>query len=89
MTGRKETFQISLDADVVAELRYMLSLLDADPLWQKAVVEDVLYRTADAIATGSRRPGSAERVILNMLGLVSERAEHHVYRRAYGPPEAL
>ena len=89
MTGRKEIFKISLDAHVVAELRYMLTLLGADPVWRKAGVEDVLSWAAIAIATGSRRPGSAERVILNTLGLVSERTEHHVYRREYGPPDVL
>jgi hypothetical protein len=54
---------------------------------QKSIEELLSYLPA-AVADGSRRPGSWERQILEMMGLVAECDEHHKYRPEYWNPSA-
>jgi len=40
-----------------------------------------------SVADGSRRPGSWERQMLQMMGLVASSDEHSEYREGYGEPK--
>ena len=42
----------------------------------------------DSVADGSRRPEAWERQLLEMMGLVADCDEHHIYRSHYGKTEA-
>jgi len=78
---------IELDDETVAELKYMIELHQrcgaASP---QASIEELLARVASSIADGSRRPGSWERQVLQMMGLVADCEEHYQYRAEYGRP---
>jgi len=89
MTDSLEHIDVAVSQGVAAELRYLLDLIADTPFGAAPTsVEDLCRYVMTAIADGSRRPGSWERELLASLGLVSERDEHHVYRRDYGPPES-
>ena len=47
-------------------------------------VEDLVAYILGSIADGSRRPGAWERQMLDMMGLVSDSSDHHIYRPKYG-----
>lgn len=51
-------------------------------------VEALVDYVLGSIADGSRRPGSWERELLEMLGLVADCEEHHQYRARYGKAQA-
>lgn len=50
-------------------------------------VEALVGYVLASVADGSRRPGSWERQLLELMGLVAECDEHHQYRAHYGKPE--
>ena len=47
-------------------------------------VESLVNYVLSSVADGSRRPGSWERHLLEMMGLVVDSDEHHHYRAQYG-----
>lgn len=89
MTDSPERIEVELPSGVASELRYLLDLME-DESWgvAYATIEELCSYVMTTIADGSRRPGSWERQVLESMGLVSERLEHHVYRSDYGPPES-
>ena len=90
MTDSSEHIDVAVPRGVAAELRYLLDLIADMPYGPAPTsIENLCVYVMTAIADGSRRPGSWERHLLDSLGLVSERVEHHVYRPDYGPPESL
>ncbi len=76
---------ITIDPAVLTELEYLIELHQkhgaANPMES---VEDLVGYILASIADGSRRPGAWERQLLEMMGLVSDAVEHHVYRAQYG-----
>jgi len=81
---------IEINELVFKELEYMVELYQrsgaANPM---PSVEDLVGFVLASVADGSRRPGAWERQLLEMMGLVADCDEHHVYRSEYGkPPEA-
>ena len=83
---------IQLNPEVLKELEYMVSLHQqfGAPAEMQSVESLVVY-VMNHIADGSRRPGSWERSLLQMLGLVANCDEHLHYRSHYGkaPSEEL
>lgn len=79
---------IELDDAVVEELGYMIELhkQHGAPVAFDSVQELVNYILI-SVADGSRRPGAWERQMLDMMGLVADCNEHHMYRATYGKPE--
>ncbi|KAF1704227.1 hypothetical protein CSC66_05095 [Pseudoxanthomonas kaohsiungensis] len=89
MTDSVERIEIALPQGVAAELRYLVDLLSDDPYGAApASIDELCNYVMTAVADGSRRPGSWERGLLDSLGLVSQRDEHHVYRPDCGPPRS-
>lgn len=82
--------KIEINPDVLRELEYLINLhrLHDAPNPQDSVDELVNYLLA-SVADGSSRPGSWEREMLNMMGLVAFCDEHQRYRANYGPPPRL
>ncbi|HDZ9263653.1 TPA: hypothetical protein RUZ02_003457 [Vibrio cholerae] len=80
--------EITLNKHVQAELEYLVELHRAHgaPNQHDSVESLVAYVLA-AVADGSRRPGSCERSMLDMMGLVADCDEHHQYRSTYGKIE--
>jgi hypothetical protein len=80
---------IEINPPVLQELQYLIQLHQqygaANPM---SSVEDLVAYVLACVADGSRRPGSWERQLLEMMGLVAEGAEHHTYRPTHGKPEA-
>lgn len=81
---------IEINEQVFKELEYMVELYQrsgaANPM---QTVEDLVGFVLASVADGSRRPGAWERQLLEMMGLVADCDEHHIYRSEYGkPPEA-
>ncbi len=76
---------IKINPSVLKELEYMVELHDhyGAPNTMDTVDDLVAYILA-SIADGSRRPGSWERQLLEMMGLVSDSDEHEIYRADYG-----
>lgn len=81
----KVNFEI--DEAVARELVYLVTLHQQHgaPNPQDSL-ESLLAYVASAIADGSRRPGSWERQLLEMMGLVPDTEEAHQYRSTYGAP---
>ncbi len=82
--------KIEINPYVLKELEYMVELHQRSgvPNFIQSV-EDLVGFVLASIADGSRRPGAWERQILEMMGLVVDCDEHHIYRNQYGkPPEA-
>ena len=52
-------------------------------------VEDLVGYVLVSVADGSRRPGAWERQMLEMMGLVADCNEHHIYRSQYGKPSEV
>ncbi len=81
---------IEINPHVLKELEYMVELHQgsgaSNPMRS---VEDLVGFVLASIADGSRRPGAWERQMLEMMGLVADCDEHHIYRSQYDrPPEA-
>lgn len=79
---------IKLEGPVLAELEYMVKLFhDNGAPVAPETVESLVSYVLMCVADGSRRPGSWERQLLQMMGLVAECQEHYAYRASYGEPE--
>lgn len=79
--------KIDIEPSVLAELEYMVKLHQEHgaPAQFDSVERLVGYILA-SVADGSRRPGAWERQMLDMMGIVADCDEHHVYRSSYGEP---
>jgi len=78
--------QVTIDPDVLKELEYVVELHrkhEAPNSMQS--VEQLVGFILTSFADGSRRPGSWERQMLEMMGLVADCDEHDQYRSRYGP----
>lgn len=77
---------IALEPDVQKELEYLVELHQkhgAPNAMQS--VEQLVAFILTSFADGSRRPGSWERQMLEMMGLVADCDEHDQHRSRYGP----
>ena len=78
---------IPINAHVVKELNYIVELHQQygapNPL---PTVEALVGYILASVADGSRRPGSWERQLLELMGLVADSDAHHCYRAHYGKP---
>lgn len=76
---------IQIHPEIQKELEYMVELyqLHGCPAGRDSLESLISYILA-SIADGSRRPGSWERSLLEMLGLVADCGEHYQYRSQYG-----
>jgi len=85
-----KSITIEIAPEVLAELEYMVELHQqyGAPNPRQSVAEMLKYVTG-AIADGSRRPGSWERELLAMMGLVAQCDEHRAYRSSYGKPQEI
>ena len=80
------TFEVS-DA-VFSEFEYMSKLLNkGDDNFTYETPEEIISFVLSSVADGSRRPGSWERQMLQMMGIVASADEHSEYRDAYGEPK--
>lgn len=80
--------QINISDDVVKELEYIIQLHQQHSAPNSfATVPQLVNFILGAIADGSRRPGSWEREMLDMMGLVAETPLHNQHRDRYGAPE--
>jgi len=79
---------ITVEKEVLAELEYMVKLHKEHGAPQACdSVESLIGYILASIADGSRRPGAWERQMLEMMGIVADCEDHHVYRWTYGRPE--
>lgn len=78
---------VQIDAAVYSEFVYMCELAAehgsgagyTDP-------SQLIAYVLSSVADGSRRPGSWERQMLEMMGLVADCDAHYEYRSSYGNP---
>lgn len=79
--------EIEIHPDVARELAYLVALhrKHGAPNPMDSVERLAAYVLA-SVADGSRRPGSWERQMLTMMGLVAECDDHQQYRAEYGAP---
>jgi len=85
MTQANAPQQVSIDPRIYAELEYMVQLHQAHGAsYAVESVEQLVGYVLRCVADGSRRPGSWERSVVEMMGLISDADEHHVYRASYG-----
>ena len=78
---------ININPEVLKELKYLVELHQQyGAPNQVQSVEDLVAYVLASVADGSRRPGSWERQVLEMMGLEAECEEHHCYRARYGKP---
>ncbi|MCY1291902.1 hypothetical protein D9M70_411080 [compost metagenome] len=79
--------KIEINPLVLAELQYMVKLHQQyGAPNQFDTVEGLVAYVLASVADGSRRPGAWERGMLDMMGLVADCDEHHMYRSTYGEP---
>lgn len=72
---------VTINPNVYKELSYMAELHRQHGAPNRCDnVSDLVAYILSAVADGSRRPGSWERQMLEMMGLVAQCDEHHVYR---------
>jgi len=82
-----KTLTLHISERVLDELKYLVQLHQQHGVINTIENVDELINTVlHSIADGSRRPGAWERQILDMLGLVADCDEHHIYRAHYGTP---
>jgi len=80
---------IEINVHVLKELEYLVELHQQSGAPNTVQsVEDLVGYVLASVADGSRRPGAWERQMLNMMGLVADCDEHHVYRSDYGNPSS-
>lgn len=79
--------KIKINDKVARELAYIVELHKEHgaPNSMDSVDQLVAYVLA-SVADGSRRPGSWERQMLNIMGLVADCSAHLEYRDKYGAP---
>ena len=77
--------KITIHPETLKELNHLVALHQQHgaPAPMENVEALVNYVLA-SVADGSRRPGSWERQLLNMMGLVADCEEHQHYRSHYG-----
>ncbi len=79
--------KIEINPHVLKELEYLVELhQDGGASNPMRSVEDLVGFVLASVADGSRRPGAWERQLLEMMGLVADCDEHHIYRNQYGKP---
>ncbi|MEE9494431.1 MAG: hypothetical protein V3W04_13775 [Gammaproteobacteria bacterium] len=81
--------QINIDPGVLKECEYMISLHQqyGAPITIDNVPDLIAYILSNVVS-GSRRPGSWERSMLDSMGLVADCDEHQTYRANYGLPDS-
>ena len=80
---------IKINEQVYKELEYIIELHQRNGVPNPMQsVDDLVGFVLASVADGSRRPGAWERQLLEMMGLVADCDEHHLYRSHYGKPEA-
>lgn len=80
--------KVEIKDDVARELAYIVALhAEYGAPHPMPSVEALVQYVLSAVADGSRRPGSWERQLLQMMGLVADTDEHHQYRASHGRPE--
>lgn len=85
MTQANAPQQVSIDPRIYAELEYIVQLHQKyGAPCAVGSVDDLVLCALRVVADGSRRPGSWERSVVEMMGLISDADEHHVYRASYG-----
>jgi hypothetical protein len=78
---------INVDPEIIKELSYMVELQKQHGApYEYETVDELINYILASVADGSRRPGSWEREMLNMMGLTVDCPEHECYRQAYGKP---
>jgi hypothetical protein len=78
---------LNIDEAIVNELVYLVELQQKHGAPNPhASMESLLAYAAAALADGSRRPGSWERQLLEMMGLVPDTDKAQRYRAHYGRP---
>ena len=82
-----EAITLDIPVPVLAELSYLVSLHQkhgaANP---QHSLDELILAVLNAVSDGSRRPGSWERQMLEMMGLVADTPVHRVYRELEGEP---
>ncbi len=79
---------IEVDDAVFSEFKFMSKLLNKDEdNFAPDTPEEIIAFVLSSVADGSRRPGSWERQMLQMMGIVASADEHSEYRDAYGEPK--
>ncbi len=73
--------ELTIDPDIADELAYIVELHEAygAPAEMGSLEELIAYVLA-VVAEGSRRPGSWERQVLTMMGLLADCPENQEYR---------
>ncbi len=78
---------LSIDDSIANELSYLVELQQKHGAPNPhPSIESLLAYVATALADGSRRPGSWERQLLEMMGLVPDTDEAQRYRPHFGRP---
>lgn len=81
------SISVQIDAAVYSEFVYMCQLAEKHGSNSGYLQPDRLIAyVLSSVADGSRRPGSWERQMLEMMGLVVDCDEHHEYRSSFGNP---
>lgn len=72
----------------INDFEYMSKLLNKDDNnFTFDTPEEIISFVLSSVADGSRRPGSWERQMLQMMGIVASADEHIEYRETYGEPK--
>ena len=81
------SISVQIDAAVYSEFVYMCELAEKHGSNSGYLQPDRLIAyVLSSVADGSRRPGSWERQILEVMGLVVDCDEHYEYRSSFGNP---
>ncbi len=77
--------QIEIDDDLAREFEYIVQLHQAHGAPAKMEnIEMLIGYVLNSVATGSRRPGSWERELLQKMGLIADCDEHYEYLSSFG-----
>lgn len=83
------SISIQVDASVYSEFVYMCELAEKHGSNSGYLQPDRLISyVLTSVADGSRRPGSWERQMLEMMRLVVDCDEHYEYRSSFGNPDS-
>lgn len=81
----QKTVTVTVDADIYSEFERIVRLHKQHSAPNNhETPESLISYVLCAVADGSRRPGSWERQMLNMMGIVAECDEHEIYQSEYG-----
>lgn len=82
-----ESITLDIPVPVLAELSYLVSLHQKHGATNpQHSLDELILAVLTAVSDGSRRPGSWERQMLEMMGLVADTPVHRVYRELEGEP---